>query len=114
MAERTGALMSAYRFLSDHYIGTQYFYAGTIASTADVGGTLPVNWLPSNAVDPLDTAALNAFCAIGPKPLGLVRQQWVGLFVAPPVTYWRIVPGSSPTTFWQLTGLGASKAPIGI
>jgi len=106
--------MSAYRFLSDHYVGTQYFLAGTIASTADVGGTLPVNWPPSNAVDPLDNAGLNAFYAIGPKATPLVRQQWSTIFVAPPVTYWRIVPGSSPTTFWQLTGLGASKPPIGI
>jgi hypothetical protein len=77
--------MSAYRFLQDAYIGTQYFQAGTTASTADVaGGTLPIGWKPGVCVDPLDTPAVNAFYAIGPQtaPI-LVRQQWSTQAVVP-------------------------------
>jgi hypothetical protein len=50
--------MAQYRFLAPHSIGQFYFEAGDIASTADVGGTLPTNWQPSNAVEPLDVARL--------------------------------------------------------
>jgi hypothetical protein len=105
--------MSAYGFLQDHSIGGQYYPAGTVASTADVGGTLPTGWPPSNAVDPLDTPAVNAFYALGPQPMPvLVRQQWSTQGVSPPVTYWRRVVGSSNK--WQLTGLGAALPPIAI
>jgi hypothetical protein len=104
--------MARYRWLQDG-VGPsgQYFNAGDIASTADVGGTLPANWVPPPAVDPLDTAAVNAFYAAGPQLLGLVRQQWSTQPVSPPTTYWRQLPG---TRMWQLTGLGAGLAPIGM
>jgi hypothetical protein len=100
--------MSQYRFLQDAYVG-QYFLAGTTAATADVaGGTLPIGWTPSVCVDPLDTAAVNAYWAAGPQLLGLVRQQWSTIPVTPPVTYWRAVGGGQ----YQLGGLGAGLPPL--
>jgi hypothetical protein len=75
--------MSAYRFLQDAYIGDRYYEAGTIYSTADVGGTLPIGWEPNGNVEPLDGDAVTAFYNAGPSP-----------------------------PQWKLTGLGASKAPI--
>ena len=46
--------MSRYRFLSAHFIGNRYYAAGEVASTRDViGGSLPLNWPPTPASDPL-------------------------------------------------------------
>jgi hypothetical protein len=105
--------MASYRLLVDHFLpGGAYIPAGSIVSTVDVGGTLPVNWI-SNAVDPLDTAAVNVFYAAGPQIMPiLVRQQWTNVPVFTPVTYWRQLPGGSKQ--WQLTGLGAGLPPIGM
>ena len=108
--------MSQYRFLQDAYIGTQYYLAGTTATTADIpGGTLPIDWVPGPYVDPLDTAAVNAFyAAVGPNiPVYqvLVRPQWSTIPVFSPTTYWRQLPYGQR---WQLTGLGAGLPPIGV
>jgi hypothetical protein len=103
--------MSTYRLLADHYIGTAYVLAGTIQSTQDVGGMLPINWQPSGACEPLDAAAVAQFYAQGPQLTPLVRQQWTTQPVGQPVTYWRQLPG---TPMWQLVGLGAGLAPIGM
>jgi hypothetical protein len=102
--------MAQYRFLVDCFIGS-YILAGTTLSTQDVGGSLPSNFVPPAAVDPLDTAAVNAFYAAGVQFTPLVRQQWSDVQVAPPITYWKPIPGGP---FWQLTGLGAGKPPIAI
>ena len=72
--------MSSYRFLADHSISQNYYQAGTTASTADVGGTLPQSWTPSNMVDPLDTAAVTAFlqrwpATAWPCPHSIQRDQ---------------------------------------
>jgi hypothetical protein len=83
--------MSTYRFIQDAYVGTQYFYAGTTASTADVGGQLPAGWIPGPCVDPLDTPAINAFYAAGPYATPLARTQWVNLPVTVPAVYWHCV-----------------------
>lgn len=119
--------MSQYRLLTDHYIANQILQGGTIQSTADVGGLLPVGWIPTPNVDPLDTPAVNAFYAQGPQFTGLVRSVLVGIPVVPPVTYWKELvdtPWSKgfstafgPRTgshLWSLTGLGSAMAPIGI
>jgi hypothetical protein len=104
--------MSSYRFLEDHFVGGVFYQAGSTASTADVpGGTLPTGWVPSANVDPLDTAAVNAFYNQGPAPLGLVRRQWQSNDVALPVTFWQQTAGSVPAK-WTLSGLGASKPAI--
>jgi hypothetical protein len=105
--------MASYRWLQDG-VGPSghYFNAGDIVSTSDVGGLLPANWVPPGAVEPLDASAVAAFYAAGPQimPL-LVRQQWSGIPVSPPATYWRQIPGGR---MWGLTGLGAGLPPIGM
>jgi hypothetical protein len=99
--------MAQYRLLSDHWIGELYLPAGTVASTAD--GTLPVDWVPSGAVEPLDGAAVAAFHAAGPQITPLVRAQWSGVPVFAPVTSWRQIPGGR---MFQLTGLGSGLAAV--
>jgi hypothetical protein len=73
------------------------------------GGTLPFGWVPTGQVDPLDAAAVQDFFKAGPQQLGLARQQWTGISVPRPVTYWVPVtpPGRPGVGQWQLTGLGA-------
>ena len=102
--------MAQYRTLVDVYMGGQHILAGTTL-------TMPDNFVPSAAFDPLDTPALNAFYAVGPAPPPLVRQQWSTQAVAPAVTYWKptslpALPGASGLTSWQLTGLGEGLPPI--
>jgi hypothetical protein len=103
--------MARYRCLQDVVgPGGQYFNAGDTISTVDVGGTLPVNWTPAAACEPLDAAAVNAYYAAGPQVMPiLIRQHWSGVFVASPVTYWKQVPGGR---FWQLAG--TNLPPISI
>jgi hypothetical protein len=105
--------MSTYRMLSDHSIRGQYYPAGTIASTADVGGTLPTGWTPSGSVDPLDGPALAAFYATGPQqPLNPVRTQFTGVDVVPAITFWKFASGANPFRFYQLQGLGLALPPV--
>ena len=68
--------MSTYRFLQDAYVGDRYYEAGDIGSTVDVGGTLPTDWKPNAAVDPLDAAAVDAFYVAGPQTPSSVRPHW--------------------------------------
>jgi hypothetical protein len=98
--------MSTYRFLQDHYVNGVAYLAGTTAATYDVGGTLPVGWVPTGQVDPLDTAAVNAFWAAGPQLTGSIRTQWSNLAVAPPLTRWvdRVIPNLYRE--YVLNGLG--------
>jgi hypothetical protein len=101
--------MSTYRLIQDAYIG-RYFTAGTVVSTQDVGGLLPVGWVPGPFVDPLDPAAVNDFYSAGPMRPG---RQWS----APgpkPVTYWLATPQptNSSVMLWSLVGLGIGKAPL--
>jgi hypothetical protein len=92
--------------LQDHYVNGVTYLAGTTASTLDAGGTLPVGWIPTGQVDPLDTAAVNAFWVAGPLLTGSIRQQWSNLSVAPPVTRW--VDATTPNLYreYVLNGLG--------
>lgn len=97
--------MSVYRFLVDHYTDGGFIQAGSIASTADVGGILPAGWQPTGGVDPLDQAALTAFYNQGPQVGWPVRQQWAGIGVSPAVTRWLLVDPNNRE--YVLTGLGA-------
>jgi hypothetical protein len=95
--------MSTYRFLQDHYVNGATYLAGTTASTLDAGGSLPIGWTPTGAVDPLDTPAVNAFYAAGPQVCGSIKTQWSGLSVAAPVTRW---VAAGPNREYVLNGLG--------
>lgn len=96
--------MSTYRFLHDHYVNGFTYLAGTTGATADAGGTLPIGWVPSGSVDPIDTNAVNAFWQAGVQMPGLIRAQWSGLPVAAPVTRWVPIAQPNPTMLYQLTG----------
>jgi hypothetical protein len=104
--------MSSYRFFQDHSIGGNYYPAGTTASTSDVGGTLPVGFVPTPACDPLDASALAAFYAVGPQLLLTFQFGTLSFQVRPPATYWKATPIGSGAASYQLTGLGASLSPI--
>jgi hypothetical protein len=103
--------MATYRLLEDHYVANQFLSAGSTQSTADVGGVLPIGWKPTPNVEPLDVAAVNAFYAAGPQQPGLIRSQFSGIYIAPPITFWQSI-ALGDATLWQLTGLGATLAPI--
>src|SRR4029077_10596844 len=103
--------MSTYVLLQDHWIGTNFLPAGSTQSTADVGGLLPVGWVPTPNVDPIDAAAVTAFYKAGP--------QFPGLTQVKPATYWALgLADFSPADFgrdfytasssWGLTGLGSN------
>jgi hypothetical protein len=83
--------MSTYKFLQDHVVGGEFYPAGSTASTADVGGSLPVNWIPTGNVDPQDASAVTAFWNAGPQLPGLVRPQWSNQIVGLPLVYWQAV-----------------------
>ena len=117
--------MSTYMLLQDMYISNQILQAGTVQSTADIGGVLPTNWVPNPNVDPLDGAAVNAFYAAGPSQPGLIRSLLAvpGINITKPVTRWQstsINPWSTEFSSefggevrqWQLTGLGSGLPPI--
>jgi hypothetical protein len=105
--------MSAYRFFQSAYVANQYFPAGTVAATADVGGLFPTGWVPGPYVDPLDTAAVNALYAAGPQLLLTFQFGTLSFQVRPPATYWKAtaIPGS-PAMSYSLTGLGIGLSPI--
>jgi len=106
--------MSRYRFLQDAYIANVLFPAGSTASTADVGGLLPTGWQPGPYVEPLDTPAVNAFYSAGPFRASLARQQFSGVPVPGPTTYWVSTPQpTNPSAMkWTLAGLGSALAPL--
>jgi hypothetical protein len=98
--------------LSPHSINGYIFPAGSIQSTADAGGLLPVGWVPSGSSEPLDSAATTAFYAAG-------IQWWIPQFgslsfqIANPLTYWKVVGQvAGGFALWQLTGLGSALAQI--
>ena len=97
--------VAQYYLLEPHYINNIYYEVGTIVSE---GSQIPIGWIPTPNVDPLNAPATNAFYALGPRVLGPIRTQYVNFPVHSPVTYWVQV---SPTQ-WALTGLGASLAPV--
>jgi hypothetical protein len=103
-----------YKLLRPHYL--QYWRdAGELIFE---GVDIPNGWVPTLSVDPLNTAAVNAFYAAGPRDGGIYEDTnlWPGGFpVIKPATSWHIIPG---TPFWQaywaLSGLGVSLAPLPI
>jgi hypothetical protein len=102
--------MSVYRFTQDAFVNNQIYLAGTTASTSDVGGSLPANWIPGSCVDPIDTPAILAVWNAGPRQTPLARQQWSTIGVAPAAIYW--APFGAPGLFqYQLTGAGALLGP---
>ena len=103
--------MSKYRLLADHYVGDRLLEAGSIVST---GVELPVGWVPSLAVDPIDGEGTQAFFDAGPTgAVGSAEHgalstvfngnRWTGVNVAAPNVYWEPVTVNG-VPCWQLHG----------
>jgi hypothetical protein len=82
---------ATYYLLEDLYINEHYLPAGTVQSTQDLGGVLPLNWVPNPNVDPVDTGAIAAYTAVGYQPRGLMRQQYSSIPVLPPNYVWQMI-----------------------
>lgn len=93
-----------YRFLENHQIGQNFYPAGTSDSDTISGGSLPMGWLPTPNVDPLNDAGVIAFYNAGPQLPGMIRSRFQPEPVLPPATQWvQLSPGQ-----WSLSGLGAN------
>ena len=111
VVEYNGPGPAQYMLLRSHYIGGAELPPGTIITE---GIDVLSNWIPTLAVDPLNTAAVNDFWAAGPKDNGQESLNWwADTARIKPVTYWTTF--GSPISYWNLTGLGAALPwlPIG-
>jgi hypothetical protein len=82
---------ATYYLLEDLYINEHYLPAGTIQSTQDLGGVLPLNWVPNPNVDPVDANAVAAYTSAGAASRGLMRQQYSPIPVLPPNYVWQMI-----------------------
>jgi hypothetical protein len=105
-----------YKLLRPHYL--QYWRdAGELIFE---GVDIPNGWVPTLSVDPLNTAAVNAFYAAGPRDGGNYEgtnfYQGGYLGSQPPIkpaTSWYVVV-VPPHQYWKLNGLGAALAALPI
>ena len=102
-----------YRLLVPHTLkGGVYYEANSIVTEAV---EIPANWVPSLAVDPLNTRAVNAFYAAGPRRGGYYEDvnnlpyiQFAFNTPIAPATFWKNTFGNT----WVLTGLGSNLPPV--
>jgi hypothetical protein len=100
--------VAQYRALADIYPGGNFPYitAGTVFSDTP-SDTVPQmvlqGWTPCAMVDPLNTAAVQAFWNAGVQLLGRIAMG-----VQAPATYWVPFPAGGGTRPYILTGLGAA------
>ena len=90
--------MARYRALQDIDLGANWpqVQAGTILTDQPPVPNIPANWVPPAAAEPLDAAATSAYWSAGVQLLGMVRQQWSGVSLAPPQTFWQVDPAAAP------------------
>ena len=85
---------ATYYMLEDQWVDNKFYLpAGTIQTTQDLGGVLPLNWVPNPNVDPVDAGAVAAYTAVGYQPRGLSRQQYTSTPVLPPNYVWQQING---------------------
>jgi hypothetical protein len=120
-------MTAQYLLLRPHYLGSGWQPEGT---TIVEGADIPLNWVPTLAVDPLTTDAVTAFYNAGPRHNSWEDLNFFGTMIRnQPVTYW--VPFYALNAFqkgafqlnafqviggvqqWKLTGLGTSLPPRG-
>jgi hypothetical protein len=97
-------IVATYRALQDIFDGSAIILAGTTF-------TISNSWVPPAACDPLDGPAVTAFFNAGPQLCGLIRAQWAGQIIAPPVTRW-VEAGNPALQQFKLTGLGAGLGSL--
>jgi hypothetical protein len=102
-------MTASYRLLVPHWIEDAYLEANTIVTE---GVNIPVGWKPTLGCEPLNSAGLSAFAAQPPGLCPLIQSQFSNNVVSGPTTAWVGTPQAEGCTKWQLTGLGASLAPI--
>jgi hypothetical protein len=100
-----------YRLLKSHYLTTGWFDVDTIITE---GMDVPIGWIPTLGVDPLNPQAVTAFYNAGPRSASSYED--VNEFEnatrsrTRPVTFWKPVSG---THTYTLTGLGIGLPPKG-
>lgn len=104
-----------YRLLEDHQLNDGVIPAGSIITS---GSDVPSNWIPTLAVEPLNSSAATAYYNAGPRDLSQGTTNDRSVFpgsnlipftpVPQPKTYWQQVRGSRA---FQLTGLGSGFPP---
>src|SRR5437868_3003596 len=110
----TPIVLPSYLLLTDHYLATGYTPAGT---TVTEGKEIPIGWIPTLAVDPLNTVAIQAFWNAGPRALAEAEASRefypvAGNIFRRPVVYWirtnlptNLVTESGAQIISDLTGL---------
>jgi hypothetical protein len=105
-------MAASYRLLQDHFINNVLLLAGQIVTE---GIELPLAWKPTSAVDPINSDGVAAVWNLGPisgaaAPV-LIRQQWDGIPIAAPVTFWKPFQSPNVNNLWVLTGNGTGLGP---
>jgi hypothetical protein len=110
-------MTAQYRLLCPHYLNGIMLVADDIVTE---GTDVPNGWVPTLAVDPLNSDAVSAYYAAGPRDGGIFEDdpgpgRWGSwrngrLPPAPPTTFWQRVRG---TNTYKLTGLGIGRLPVG-
>src|SRR5215472_475237 len=111
-----------YRLLEPHILNTRVYETGVVISeTSNDGITdVPVGWVPTLAVDPLNSRAVTAFYAAGPRNIAWEDlNEYGGLYhvftssnpnqFVRPVTYWARQGG-----VYVLVGLGTGLPPVSV
>jgi hypothetical protein len=83
-------VLPSYLLLVDHYLTSGYAVAGT---TITEGIDVPIGWIPTLGVDPLNAPAIQAFWNAGPRALAdseASREFYpvIGRIFRRPVVYW--------------------------
>ena len=107
---RNPALFASYRLLEPHYLRGDVWYD---VDTVVVEGTqIPFGWVPTLAVDPLNSTAATDFYNAGPRATASWENlnEYDNLFRSRfrPQTFWRQVGN-----VYLLTGLGSGFPPVG-
>src|SRR5215469_6741946 len=111
-------MAASYRLLCPHYIGGVWYAQNTVVAE---GAGLPFGWVPTLAVDPLNSEAVDAYYAAGPRNIAYEANPDFGGAYWPPVTgrIQDVMPAAAThwvkltETLWRLTGLGANKPYVG-
>lgn len=138
----TSTASGQYRLLEPHFLNNQYVNNQwrDVDDILTEGIDIPFGWVPTLAVDPLNSTAAAAFWLAGPRDLVTAPSEdltiYNNLYRSPHriITYWvklpvtlvnkalyvntgfiNILPGitfiSNPPNTWVLTGLGATFGP---
>jgi hypothetical protein len=102
--------MVSYVLLVPHFIGGTELPAGTLVTE---GVQIPTGWIPTLAVDPQDSVAIQNYWNAGPQDGAEPNRDFYPWVPLASMTHW--VPVAGLQGYWQLTGagtsLGAKNAP---